>query len=114
MNWQSLSIGKIEEDLKSDISAGIKENDIFRRKKKYGINELAEEEKLKTFKIFISQFKNSFVYVLAGALIITIFLGDYIDAIVITLAILVNVVLGFFQEKKASNVLELLRKTATT
>ncbi|KKQ38419.1 MAG: hypothetical protein US56_C0044G0009, partial [Candidatus Moranbacteria bacterium GW2011_GWF2_37_7] len=27
MNWQSLSIGKIEEDLKSDISAGIKEND---------------------------------------------------------------------------------------
>ena len=113
MNWQSLSIGKIEEDLKSDISAGIKENDILRRKKKYGINKLAEEEKLKTFKIFISQFKNSFVYVLAGALIITIFLGDYIDAIVITLAILVNVVLGFFQEKKASNVLELLRKTAT-
>lgn len=113
MQWHSLSIEKIKEDLVVDIATGIKVSDVLSRREKYGANELAQEEKLKALKIFISQFKNSLIYVLVGALIITVFLGDYIDAVVVALAILVNAVLGFFQEKKASNVLQLLRKTAT-
>lgn len=111
--WHSLSIEKIEKDLNIDTKTGIKSADVLARRQKYGINELAQEEKFKTFKIFISQFRNSLIYVLIIALVITIFLNDYVDAIVIALAVLVNVILGFIQERKASNVLQLLRKTAT-
>lgn len=113
MNWHSLQIKKILEDLKVDLQLGLKEEEVAGRKIKYGENKLATEKKLADLRIFLNQFKNPLIYILVVAFLVTLFLKDYIDSIVIAVAVLLNAVLGFFQERKASDVLELLRKAAT-
>lgn len=113
MNWHSLQIEKILKDLNVDLRLGLKEEEVTERKIKYGENKLATEKKLADFRIFLNQFKNPLIYILVVAFLVTLFLKDYIDSIVIAIAVLLNAILGFFQERKASNVLELLRKAAT-
>lgn len=60
------------------------------------------------WRIFISQFKSPFIYILIIACIITIIFKDYKDALVIAFAVVLNTSLGFFQEKKAQNAMKAL------
>ena len=79
------------------------------RLEKYGENVLPETPPPSSFAIFFSQFKNPLVYVLLVAGIVTFFLRDYSDTLIIFFVVLVNSILGFIQEKKASNALESLK-----
>ena len=80
------------------------------RLRKYGHNILPEKSPPSNFYIFLSQLKNPLVYVLVAAGTITLFLNDYSDAVIIFFAVLLNTVLGFFQERRASKALFALRK----
>jgi len=66
--------------------------------------------------IFLNQFRNALVLILIGAAVISFLLaeynhtGEYTDAIVILLIVLINSVLGFMQEYKAEKALQELRK----
>lgn len=110
--WHNLSIKQISEDLAVDVDLGLKESEIKQRKLKYGENKLAEEKKLTNLRIFLNQLKSPLIYILIIAFFVTLFLKDYIDALVIFFAVVLNALLGFFQERKASNVLDLLRQAA--
>lgn len=110
--WHNLSIKQISEKLDVDIDLGLKESEIGRRKLKYGENKLTGEKGLTNLRIFLNQLKSPLVYILIIAFFTTLFLKDYIDALVIFFAVVLNALLGFFQERKASNVLELLRSAA--
>lgn len=77
---------------------------------KYGYNLLPEIPPPSDFAIFLSQLKNPLVYVLIFASFVTLFLQKYNDTLIIWLAILVNTVLSFIQEKKAANALNALKK----
>lgn len=110
--WHNLSIKQISEELGVDVDSGLKESEIGQRKLKYGENKLAEEKKLTNLRIFLNQLKSPLVYILIIAFFVTFFLKDYIDTLVIFFAVVLNAMLGFFQERKASNVLELLRQAA--
>lgn len=79
----------------------------------YGQNILPEKLPPSNFLIFISQLKSPLVYVLIFAGLITIFIKDYSDAAIIGLAVLLNTVLGFFQERKAGRALYALKKFVT-
>ena len=111
-NWHSLSMADIVERLDVDINFGIFEKDVLGRISKYGSNELVKDKRTTNLKIFLGQFKSPLIYILVIAFIVTILLSDYLDAAVIAFSISLNTVLGFFQERKASNVLNLLRETA--
>lgn len=76
---------------------------------KYGPNVLPEKPPPSSLIIFFSQLKNPLVYILLAAGIVTFFLGDYSDTGIIAFVVLVNSVLGFVQEKKASSALEALK-----
>lgn len=110
--WHNLSIKQITDRLDVDVDLGVSESNIKERILKYGVNELVQEKKTTDLKIFISQFKSPLIYILVIAFIVTIILEEYIDSLVIFFSIFLNTLLGFFQERKASNVLSLLRKAA--
>ncbi len=80
------------------------------RLNKYGKNELEDEEKLSKFMIFISQFKSPLIYILLIAGLISLLLEEYVDAGVIFSAVVLNTVIGFFQENKANNALSRLKE----
>ncbi|MGB9911537.1 MAG: cation-translocating P-type ATPase [Microgenomates group bacterium] len=77
--------------------------------KEYGLNELQLKKEISPLKIFLSQFTSPLIYVLVLAGIVTIFLKDYADAIVIFLAVLINTLLGFYQEYRAQKTLSTLK-----
>lgn len=88
---------------------GLSFDEAKERLKKYGKNEL-EEKRESLFVIFLRQFNNPLVFILIAAAIITVFIGDKLDAGIIAGIILINAVIGFVQEVKARTSLEALKK----
>ena len=94
---------------KKEIS-GLTSQQAIDRLKKYGSNELKRKEEVSWLKIFLDQLRSPLIYILIFAGIVTIFLKEYTDSIVIFAAVFVNTILGFFQEAKAEKSLFLLRQ----
>lgn len=88
---------------------GLTKKEAKKRLEKYGPNKLPETPPPSSLELIIQQFKSPLVYVLVAAGVVTLFLGDYTDSAIIFFVVLVNSLLGFYQEKKASNALESLK-----
>ena len=89
---------------------GLSNHEAEQRLHKYGFNELTKEKYISPWKILLQQFTSPLVWILLVALIISIVLGEKIDAIVIALIVILNAVLGFIQEFKAEKAIEALQK----
>src|SRR3989338_1830674 len=76
---------------------------------KWGKNEITKARSIKILPIFISQFANILVVLLIVAAVVSYSFGDQLDAFFIFLIILLNALLGFFQEYKAENTLRKLK-----
>ncbi len=83
------------------------------RLKKYGPNQIAEKEKRHGLEIFVSQFENALVLILIAAAIVSYFLGEKIDTIVLLSIVLLTSLLGFFQEYRAERALRELKQYIT-
>ena len=88
---------------------GLTKAEADNRLKIYGRNILEEEETSK-LKILLRQFKNVLVYVLFAASILTLIMGEWTDFIIIVFIIMVNSLIGFWQELKAETSLKALKK----
>lgn len=76
---------------------------------KFGSNVLPEGKHKTKFDHFIDQFRSPLIYILVIAGIITFFLKDYKDSVVIFAAVFVNTILGYYQEVKAEESLQALK-----
>ncbi|MCH6268930.1 calcium-translocating P-type ATPase, SERCA-type, partial [Neobacillus citreus] len=91
-------------------SSGLSAEEVKKRVKQYGLNELEEGEKQSALLLFFSQFKDFMVLVLLAATLISGLLGEYIDAIAIIAIVIINGFLGFFQERRAEKSLQALKE----
>lgn len=89
---------------------GLTSKEAQKRLAEFGPNVLPEKPPPSDLSIFLSQLKNPFVYILIAAAVITVIIGHDSDAVIISIAVVVNTVLGFIQEKRASHALEELKK----
>src|SRR5690554_6111414 len=105
-----MEIAEIEQALTTDIQEGLPEDIVKKKRKQYGLNELSKGKKQSGIKVFFSQFKDFMVLILLMATVISFFLGEYIDATAIMAIVLLNGILGFFQERKAEKSLQALKK----
>src|SRR3989344_1245116 len=96
-------------ELNSSIN-GISSAEAKKRLGKYGLNEIKEKSKLSAIRIFLSQFNNFIIFILLGAVILSIVIREYVDAIVIGMILLLNSFLGFLQEYRAEKSIEALKK----
>jgi len=110
MQWHSLSFKEAAKLLKTDIRSGLSEEEVKNRRKKFGMNRLPEEKTFSALRLFLEQFKSPLIYILLIAGVITLFLKEYTDSIVIFLAVFINAVFGFFEENKAFKTLRALKK----
>ncbi len=78
-----------------------------------GLNQLTGKKPPTDLYFIIKQFRNPLVLVLLIATIVTVIVGEYSDAFVISLAIIVNTILGFVQERKAFKSLDALKKVVS-
>ncbi|MFX1314119.1 MAG: cation-translocating P-type ATPase, partial [Promethearchaeota archaeon] len=126
LNAHAITFDKVEKLLETSTERGLTEAQIKIRVEKYGKNELIKEKGKTAWEIFISQFKDFLIYLLIFAIIISLAIGiyesskpgaeawpsEYTDAIVIAAILIVNAILGFYQEYQAERSLESLKKLA--
>ncbi|MBU7031544.1 MAG: magnesium-translocating P-type ATPase [Theionarchaea archaeon] len=94
-------------------SQGLSTGEAQKRLHQYGLNKIAEKEKRHTLEIFISQFKNALIVILIAAAIISYFLGEKIDTVVLFSIIILTSMLGFYQEYRAEKALLELKRYIT-
>lgn len=88
---------------------GLSSQEVIRLRNKFGENILPQKEKVSPFSIFINQFKSPLIYILLFAALVSLFFREYFDVILIMIVILLDVLMGFYQEYKAQKTLEALR-----
>ncbi|MFW9969772.1 MAG: cation-translocating P-type ATPase [Candidatus Odinarchaeota archaeon] len=121
----AISYEEVASKLNTSTEKGLTENEAQLRLEKYGRNELIKEKGKTAWQIFIGQFKDFLIYLLMFAIVISIIIGiyeaintgeawstEYTDAIVIAAILIVNAILGFYQEYQAEKSLESLKKLA--
>ncbi|TXT60534.1 MAG: ATPase [Promethearchaeota archaeon] len=94
--------------LEVDPEKGLNSEEIEPRRESYGSNKMEEREERSALSIFISQFKSILVLLLTAATIISFLFGETIEGIAIAAVIIINTLIGFFTELKASRSMEAL------
>lgn len=107
--WHSTEKEEVLEILKSS-ELGLDEKEVKLRQEKYGKNELPKGKTPSLLKIFIEQLLDPIVLLLVVAMIFSILIKENIDSIAIAFIILVDIILGTFQEWKANKNVEALKK----
>ena len=95
------------------VSTGLTDEEVQKRRKKYGENKFIEKEKDGLIKIFFNQFKDSLVIILLVAAIISFFSGNKESSFVIVLVLILNSILGAYQTIKAQKSLDSLKKISS-
>ncbi len=108
--WFSKSAEAVLNELSVDPAYGLSDEEAITRLKISGVNRLLAEKRKSIFMMFFAQLKNWLIYILLGAVVITIFMGEYVDAVIILLVININALLGVVQEVKAGKAIEALQK----
>lgn len=95
------------------VEEGLSTQEVILKQQKFGLNILPVKPPRSYFYIFLQQLKNPLIYVLLLAGLITVFVGDFADSLIIFFAVFINTILGFIQESKASNALSALKHYVT-
>ena len=88
---------------------GLSEKEAKARLEKYGPNAFQETKPKTKLQMFLSQLRDPMIYILIGAVLISAFLKEFGDAIIIMAVILLNAIIGMVQESKAEKSLEALK-----
>lgn len=89
---------------------GLSESEVLALKKKFGENVILEKEKISLIKILLTQLKSPLVLILAIVAGISLFFGEFFDFVLIISVLILNTLMGFFQEYNAKRTLYALRK----
>jgi len=92
---------------------GLSEEEVLARQLQYGKNTIEKKRDYWVVKLFLRQLNDVFVWILGVAGLLAITVGEARDAIVIGIIIMVNTLMGFFQEFKAERILEKLAQYMT-
>ena len=92
---------------------GLSDKEVNARRQQYGLNELKTESSINPFVIFFSQFKSFIIYILLFAVFFSVIIGEYVDSIIILVILLINALIGFFQELSAHKSLAALKELTT-
>lgn len=99
-----------EELLKTDPQTGLTTDEVARRRKKFGPNQMAEEKENMVLK-FVMFFVGPIQFVMEAAAILAAGLEDWVDFGVICALLLLNAFVGFIQEYQAGSIVDELKKT---
>ena len=110
--WYQLSSQDALQELKTDPSTGLSPDEVMRRLAQYGPNALVERGVKSPWQILLEQFTETMVIILIIATIISALLGEYKDAAVVLVVVILNALLGFRQEYQAEQAMAALKKLA--
>jgi len=111
--WFARSKEEVLRELGVDPAAGLADAEARARLEKYGENKLKSKPKKSLLALFFAQLNDMLIYVLLAAAVITLLVGEYVDAVIILLVVLLNAIIGVIQEHKAEKAIEALQQMAS-
>ncbi|WP_297816219.1 calcium-translocating P-type ATPase, PMCA-type [uncultured Lactobacillus sp.] len=114
MKYYDKNIPEVEKDLDTSLKTGLSNEEAKKRLDKYGENALASKKKRSIISRFFDQFKDFMIIVLIIAAIVSgIVAQEWTDAAIIMIVVLINAILGTFQEAKSEAAIDALKEMST-
>ncbi|TFG83939.1 MAG: hypothetical protein E4G74_00380 [Erysipelotrichales bacterium] len=108
--WHSVSL---EETMReTNLKTGLTSQQVAKQREIFGENKLQEGKKPGLFRLFLQQFNNSMIIILMIASVISYFLGERTDAMIIMAIVISNAIIGVVQENRAEKALAALKEMA--
>lgn len=105
-----LTVSEIQKKYGLDnLEQGLDKGIAAQRLKENGPNKL-ENKKTPKWKLLIRQFNNIIIYILIFSVLLTFLMGHYSDAVIIGLVVVINALIGYYQESNASDALERIKE----
>jgi Ca2+-transporting ATPase len=101
VDYYRLPVEECVASLQTNVQRGLSAGEVDRRRGQYGPNVLAEAEKLPKWKSFLLQFQDFMQLLLLGAGVASIFIEQFVTAILLIVLALINAILGLWQEGRA-------------
>lgn len=105
--YYSMTIDEVFKRFQVDES-GLSTREATKRINKYGRNELPKKERDSIFKIFFMEILDPIVLLLIVAIIASLVVGEVVDALAIVFIVLVDLIIGTYEENKANTTVEAL------
>ena len=109
-HWHQRTIDDCLQELDSNAATGLTEQQARARRLRYGLNEIVETGGRGPLRILWEQLSGAMVVLLIVAAAVSIYLNEMVDAGVIVAIVVLNAMLGFFQDYRAERALAALKK----
>jgi Ca2+-transporting ATPase len=112
LDWHALDTAEVAHQLGVDPAQGLAAEEAAERLARHGPNALAEPPPEPWWRTLLRQFRPLVIWVLIAAAIVAGFLRDWADAVAILVIVMLNALIGFFQEERAARALAALERLA--
>ena len=110
IEWHHLTPSDATARLGVDPERGLASEDVVSRIESAGPNRLMEKPPPSPMRLFFAQFRSALILVLIGAAVLSAVIGNIKDALVIFSVVILNAIVGFYQEYRAELSLAALKK----
>ena len=107
-------LDSVIEEFDTSIEEGLSQSEVESIRQEVGENKLKESESKSRWEILLENLNNIIVYLLGAAALVSVFMGDWIEALAILIAVLISVLTGFFAEWNAQESVDSLQEMVTT
>lgn len=111
--YEQQNINDVLSQFSVSLQEGLTAEEAQERLKTHGPNAFQEKKPKTKLQMFLSQLRDPMIYILFGAVVISGFLREFSDAVIILAIILLNAIIGMVQESKAEKSLEALKKLSS-
>src|SRR6056297_1608870 len=109
-NPHSCLADEVVKELKTDEESGLSHKRAEELLKKFGPNQLKEQDKKSVFQILVDQLNNPIVYLLSAAALLAFAFGDIPEGVAIVVVLLLNTIIGFWMEYQAMQSMNALQE----
>ena len=113
MTWYQIEPEDVLAELEVESKQGLIDEQVTQRQEVYGRNELVDRGGRSIWKMLWAQLTDTMVLVLFAAAVISILVSDWKDAIAIVAIVILNTIIGLFQEYKAEKAMNALKQMAS-
>ena len=110
--WHAIPAPAVAAALETDPKSGLAAESAVTRRQRFGPNELRETPPAPFWVRLLEQFKSFVILILIVAAVLSVVLGDYVEAVAIMTIVLLNAALGVTQESRAEAALSSLQRLA--
>ncbi|MBN8700357.1 MAG: cation-transporting P-type ATPase [Chitinophagales bacterium] len=110
MEFYKQNIDTVIEQFSSNVITGLNENAILSARKEFGKNTLKVSNTRSVYKILLGQFASPLIIILIVASLASFYLKQPRDGLILLIIVILNALIGFYQEWKSENILASIKK----